>query len=228
MNKRSTASCGFTLIELLVVISIVSLLISILLPALAGARKQAKIMQCMSNLRGMGLAWAMYTNDHDQWFPPSYVSLDGHAGSYGIQILRPYYFPNGYENGMWWNGGTKYPNLPVEICPDSTVITDCFGYTAISRANRHSQNRLDTTRPFEFTKPSKTSFMYDSDLYGNPSVWWTYGISDVWGPNFIYSRHGERENVWFLDGHVTTENNQSPYLDKNKIFQMHAFNNIYW
>lgn len=54
---------GFTLIEVLVVISIISLLISILVPSLRKARESAKKTQCLSNLHAIFLANAMYVGD---------------------------------------------------------------------------------------------------------------------------------------------------------------------
>jgi len=60
---------GFTLIELLVSIGIIVVLAAILLPVLARARERARIAVCMSNLRQIGIAFRMYTDDADGAFP---------------------------------------------------------------------------------------------------------------------------------------------------------------
>lgn len=60
---------GFTLIELLVVISIISLLVAILLPALGSARKAARNAACMSNQRQVGILFATYMSDSRAVFP---------------------------------------------------------------------------------------------------------------------------------------------------------------
>lgn len=75
-KKRGLIPGGFTLIELLVVIACISILVSMLLPALARAKEKGKTTQCLNNLKQLGLAMRMYADDNMELLPAAHGNID--------------------------------------------------------------------------------------------------------------------------------------------------------
>jgi prepilin-type N-terminal cleavage/methylation domain-containing protein len=84
MERRPRAA--FTLIELLVVIAVIAILAAVLFPVFAQARDKARQAACLSNLRQVGQALAIYVEDYDERLP--YCCGDGRwliwAGGRGL------------------------------------------------------------------------------------------------------------------------------------------------
>lgn len=120
---------GFTLIELLVVIAIIALLVGILLPSLAGARREARAIKCAANARSVVQAVATYSADFKDLIPPAYVYGAEQTGTkwrVADQQGEDFTGPQGYVH---WTGflfdqssasGQGSGGLPQEAftCPD--------------------------------------------------------------------------------------------------------------
>ncbi len=100
---------AFTLIELLVVISIIAVLISILLPVLSAAQESVRSVQCMNNLRQIGLGDHMYANDHEDIIVPRYDSTNGET----VEEKLEYYI-----------GRKKTPTMGPDVvyCPANELL----------------------------------------------------------------------------------------------------------
>ena len=121
MHKRAAAR-GFTLIELLVVIAIIAILAALLLPALAAAKRKAKLATCQSNFHQVYIACSAYANDYNDYYPVCTVGGANAAPKFNFLGFVDYceYF---------YTGGLTTPNTPI---PPPGIQTrgmyDCLGY----------------------------------------------------------------------------------------------------
>ena len=214
MKQKSIRISGFTLVEMLVVIAILTLLVSMLLPAVNKVRESAYGVKCTGNLRQMALALETYSIDHAMVVPQD-ISFgvspsDGRIwyeflnGSYSSKIYIP------------WDKKTKrssimscpkmnpnFPGIYGMNHPQGSNQEADFGTTQVGFISFKGFRLLKVSQPSDFILIADTaSNILSSSVMADTgaAAWWTDRSSN--SGNIWMAHPGHIANAAFADFHV--------------------------
>jgi prepilin-type N-terminal cleavage/methylation domain-containing protein/prepilin-type processing-associated H-X9-DG protein len=193
----TAARGGFTLIELLVVMAIIAVLAALLLPALSRAKESARALQCLNQMRQLGVAVRLYTDDHEDTFPRSMHSAATHGELPWGRTLGPYL----------GSGGSAWTNLLATVyhCPtDRRTAAWSYGqnvYFELGPDDDYAGKPATWRRTTQVPRPAATILQAENASAADhimPNFW----VNQADTVDVASSRHSGQANYNFTDGHA--------------------------
>ncbi len=218
-NSHWKISKAFTLIELLVVISIISLLIAILLPALTQARASGRKILCATNLKQVGLVQFLYVDDYKNWVMAPWIGNDPNLTTGNKQVpwfrrmwISGYLSPSSEGDTSPWRGSSvktaSIIKCPVALDYTTTESRAYFDYNSSYTANTRWNNGMfvwnysGTYNYQELSKPSDLVAFIDHNIVADVNQVPARPLN-VPSTQVDY-RHLNRANWVAWDGHGVT------------------------
>jgi len=197
ISCRPEARNAFTLLELLVVIATISLLAAMLLPALSRGKESARATQCLGNLRQLGLAVKLYTDENADEFPRSQHSAFANGLLPWERTMAPLL---GSTTVLWTNLLYR-----VYRCPsDKKPAPWSFGlsvYYELGPEDDYAGKPQTWRRLSQVPRPTATILFAENNSAADhimPHFWSRPGDAE----DVASLRHQGRSNYIFADGHV--------------------------
>jgi prepilin-type N-terminal cleavage/methylation domain-containing protein/prepilin-type processing-associated H-X9-DG protein len=223
---RRPIQSKFTLVELLVVIAIIGILAAMLLPALSKAKALARMNNCMSQLKQITLAGAMYSNDFNDYIIPGEEVPQGTFRNYWWYNISSYigFAGTPYDFSLILGSGpgstspyspTKKPTTILTCQDAATNIPALYGKTNDRNVATYGLNQRlgfyvwsGTMYKSKILKtamapaPSGTLYFGDGSYLSTGSQW-VYSLN-VNIPRFPDNVHNGLVNTTYLDGHAAS------------------------